>query len=293
MTLKFLVRFRLVFPIKDIRVFHKEEYGALLETVSSEGNLIEESSSCRIVNPGHDIECSWFLLQTAMRRNDPELVKFAEQIFNEAFERGWDKEYGGLFYFKDLFGRPVEAYEHDMKLWRPVSSENAIALYAFAHAWRSYPDSAWKAACENILPFFLGLVDEKTGAVRNCDASSMDASQNNDPDLCDFVYTQGFALHAFLELYEAFGDGAMLARAEKLADWIVSVQCRGESPKWDGSWRGAISLSTGKWAGRCNQNNVILDEGGEFSAYTGWSAYPICMGLLRLVRCLENEKLKK
>ena len=187
----------------------------------------------------------------------------------------------------------MEQTQDPDEFWRPVSSENAMALYAFAHAWRSYPDPAWKAACENILPFFLGLVDEKTGAVRNCDASSMDASQNNDPDLCDFVYTQGFALHAFLELYEAFGDGAMLARAEKLADWIVSVQCRGESPKWDGSWRGAISLSTGKWAGRCNQNNAILDEGGEFSAYTGWSAYPICMGLLRLVRCLENEKLKK
>ena len=111
-------------------MFHKEEYGALLETVSSEGNLIEESSSCRIVNPGHDIECSWFLLQTAMRRNDPELVKFAEQIFNEAFERGWDKEYGGLFYFKDLFGRPVEAYEHDMKLWWPHNEAILATLFA-------------------------------------------------------------------------------------------------------------------------------------------------------------------
>lgn len=117
--------------IKDIGVFHKEEYGALLETVSSEGNLIEESSSCRIVNPGHDIECSWFLLQTAMRRNDPELVKFAEQIFNEAFERGWDKEYGGLFYFKDLFGRPVEAYEHDMKLWWPHNEAVIASLMLY------------------------------------------------------------------------------------------------------------------------------------------------------------------
>ena len=182
-----------------------------------------------------------------------------------------------------LMRTSMEQTEDPDEFWRPASSENVIALYAFAHAYKAYPDPAWKKACETILPFVLGLVDENTGAIRNCDDSCLSASENNDPDLCDFVYTEGFALHAFLELFEAFGNPEMLRYAEKLADWTVRVQCEGESPKWDGSWRGAFSLATGKWAGRCNQKNMVLDEGGEFSAYAGWSTYPICMGLLRLV----------
>lgn len=119
--------------VKDIRVFHQEEYGALLETVGADGKPVLESASCRVVNPGHDIECSWFLLQTAKRRGDRELAEFAEKIFNEAFDRGWDCEYGGLFYFKDLFGWPVEAYEHDMKLWWPHNEAVIASLMLYGY----------------------------------------------------------------------------------------------------------------------------------------------------------------
>ncbi len=67
----------------------------------------------------------------------------------------------------------MEQTEDPDEFWRPVSSENVIALYAFAHAWKVYPEPAWKEACETILPFVLGLVDKKTGAVRNCDESCL------------------------------------------------------------------------------------------------------------------------
>ena len=73
----------------------------------------------RVVNPGHDIEGVWFLLEHARRTGDKELVGRAEEIFNWAINAGWDKEYGGLLYFVDALGRPPEAYEHDMKLWWP------------------------------------------------------------------------------------------------------------------------------------------------------------------------------
>lgn len=112
--------------IDDIKCFHSEEYGAMLENVAVDNKLVLDSAPCRVVNPGHDIECSWFLLEEGVRRGDKKLIEFAEKIFNEAFERGWDSEYGGLFYFKDLLGKPVEAYEHDMKLWWP-HNETVIA----------------------------------------------------------------------------------------------------------------------------------------------------------------------
>ncbi len=120
--------------IEDIKAFHSDEYGAMLENVTADTNeIVLDSAPCRVVNPGHDIECAWFLLETAIRRKDEELVKFAEKVFWEAFERGWDKEYGGISYFKDLLGLPVEAYEHDMKLWWPHNETVIGALMFYLH----------------------------------------------------------------------------------------------------------------------------------------------------------------
>lgn len=112
--------------INDIKAFDNDEYGALMENVTTDNKLVLESAPCRVVNPGHDIECSWFILEEGVRRGDKDVIAFAEKIFNRAFAFGWDHEYGGLFYFKDLLGKPVEAYEHDMKLWWP-HNETVIA----------------------------------------------------------------------------------------------------------------------------------------------------------------------
>ncbi len=105
--------------ISDIKTHYNENHKALLENVGVDGSFDFSYSDARIVNPGHDIECSWFLLETALERKDDELVKFASTIFKNAIEFGWDKKYGGILYFRDVLGNPVEAYEHDMKLWWP------------------------------------------------------------------------------------------------------------------------------------------------------------------------------
>ncbi len=102
--------------IEDIKEFYKPEYRAMFETVGVDGRVITESAPCRVVNPGHDMECSWFLLEEGIRRKDEKMICFAREIFDGAFDRGWDEEYGGIFYFKDALGLPVESYEHDMKL---------------------------------------------------------------------------------------------------------------------------------------------------------------------------------
>ena len=101
------------------RYHHKPELKCTLETVGMNGEFWSDISAGRFVNPGHDIECSWFLMEEAKYEDDPELRAKAMEVFDMAIERGWDKEYGGLLYFVDCMGFPPEAYEHDMKLWWP------------------------------------------------------------------------------------------------------------------------------------------------------------------------------
>ena len=59
------------------------------------------------------------MMEEANETADKTLHKVAQSIFDQAFEKGWDKEYEGLLYFIDCKGMPTEAYEHDMKLWWP------------------------------------------------------------------------------------------------------------------------------------------------------------------------------
>ena len=101
------------------KYFVKPELKCVLENVGPNGEVRTHYTEGRIVNPGHDIEGVWFMLEHAKRTGDKELVAKAAEIFDWAIEAGWDKEYGGLLYFTDCMGMPPEAYEHDMKLWWP------------------------------------------------------------------------------------------------------------------------------------------------------------------------------
>ena len=106
--------------VDEIFKYHVHpELKCVLENVAEDGSARLYYTEGRTVNPGHDIEGVWFLLEHAKRTGDAELVSKAAQIFDWAIEAGWDKEYGGLLYFIDCLGKPPEAYEHDMKLWWP------------------------------------------------------------------------------------------------------------------------------------------------------------------------------
>ncbi|MEG2958934.1 MAG: AGE family epimerase/isomerase, partial [Oscillospiraceae bacterium] len=87
--------------------------------VGMNGEFLGDFTDGRVVNPGHDIECSWFIMEEANRRGDKDLHQKAVQVFDQAFKAGWDEQYGGLLYFIDCMGKPPESYEHDMKLWWP------------------------------------------------------------------------------------------------------------------------------------------------------------------------------
>ena len=107
--------------ISDIfKYFYKEDLKAILETTGNNGEFLSSISTGRTINPGHEIEFAWFLLIQARNAADPHLINKVENIFNWAIEIGWDKEYGGLFYFRDILGYPPEQIEHSMKLWWPI-----------------------------------------------------------------------------------------------------------------------------------------------------------------------------
>ena len=105
--------------------FLKAEERALHETVGPNGERLD-SPDGRLVNPGHAIEVSWFLMREGQRRRDPDLLTQAVQILDWSLDWGWDQEHGGLLYFVDIEGRPPEPLEWDMKLWWPHTE----ALYA-------------------------------------------------------------------------------------------------------------------------------------------------------------------
>lgn len=99
-----------------INLHYKPEYKCVLENVFLDGGILDNPTG-RTINPGHCIENSWFLMNRAIYKNDKELLKKALNILEWSLDRGWDKEYGGVIYFTDLYGRPPEQLEHDMKLW--------------------------------------------------------------------------------------------------------------------------------------------------------------------------------
>lgn len=114
------------------------ELKCTLESVAPDGTPELWYTAGRVVNPGHDIECSWFLMEEANHRKDEEIHKNAEQIFRNAIEAGWDNTYGGLLYFIDCLGKPTEAYEHDMKLWWPHNEIMIASLMAYRDTGNEY-----------------------------------------------------------------------------------------------------------------------------------------------------------
>ena len=121
-------------------VFFHPELGVVLENVQPDGSF-SDSFEGRVLNPGHTIEAMWFIMDLGKRRNDPALIQRAVDIMFDTLELGWDKEYGGIYYFLDVKGHPVQQLEWDQKLWW-VHVEALVALakaYAFTGDSRCIP----------------------------------------------------------------------------------------------------------------------------------------------------------
>lgn len=120
---------RCIVEIRDW--FVRPELQAVLEAVGSDGKVSDHIDG-RTLNPGHAIEGAWFIMQEGRIRQNWEWVQLGCQMLDWMWDRGWDREHGGLFYFRDLFDRPPQEYWHDMKFWWPHNE----AIIATLLAWK-------------------------------------------------------------------------------------------------------------------------------------------------------------
>ena len=113
------------------RDFVKDDIQCVMEQVSPGGNIIDHIDG-RTLNPGHAIEGAWFILHEAKyRNNDPHLIALGCKMLDYMWERGWDKEFGGILYFRDVYDRPVQEYWQDMKFWWPQNEAIIATLLAY------------------------------------------------------------------------------------------------------------------------------------------------------------------
>ncbi|MFV0520893.1 MAG: AGE family epimerase/isomerase [Mangrovibacterium sp.] len=145
-----------IYEVMD--VFYKPNYGVIFEHLNMDGS-VQDSFEGRLINPGHGLEAMWFVMNLAKRNNDQTTIQKAVEISMDLLDFGWDKKYGGIFYFMDVKGNPPQQLEWDQKLWW-VHQESIIATlkgYMFTkdercwdwfekihdYAWNHFSDSQY------------------------------------------------------------------------------------------------------------------------------------------------------
>lgn len=104
---------------------------------------VPHSVLCRHVNPGHTLECMWFVMITAAKLGRTELIDQVISVVKKAYELGWDSAEGGLLRFVDSEGGKPKGLETgdtyetlilntwDSKLWWPHSEALYCSLLAY------------------------------------------------------------------------------------------------------------------------------------------------------------------
>lgn len=118
------------------QIFYDEKEGLMYEHMSIDNKHMDTFEG-RLINPGHAIEASWFLMDIAGHYQDIALHEKAVKILQQMLKFGWDEDHEGIFYFLDAKGYPPDQLEWDRKLWW-VHLETLIAL---TKAYRFQPDT--------------------------------------------------------------------------------------------------------------------------------------------------------
>jgi len=126
------------FILEIERHFYKPELRVLMEVVAPDGGIIDHFDG-RTLNPGHALECAWFILHEGRWRGEKSYTRLGLAILDCMWERGWDTEHGGILYFRDVHGKPVQEYWHDMKFWWPHNE----AIIATLLAWTVTGDAKY------------------------------------------------------------------------------------------------------------------------------------------------------
>ena len=119
--------------------------GIFMENARPRG-VSDELPEDRLACPGSSIEVAWFLLHVLERLPDARRRDQLLGIIEASLEYGWDREYGGLYYFMDTAGRPPLQLEADMKLWWPHTE----AIYALVLAHSIEGGSRWRGWLDRV-----------------------------------------------------------------------------------------------------------------------------------------------
>jgi N-acylglucosamine 2-epimerase len=112
------------------RHFVKDDIRCVMEAVAPDGSLVDHVDG-RTLNPGHAIEAAWFIMEEGRRRDDRRFIGLGCRMLDYMWERGWDTEFGGILYFRDVHGLPVQEYWQDMKFWWPHNETVIATLLAY------------------------------------------------------------------------------------------------------------------------------------------------------------------
>jgi N-acylglucosamine 2-epimerase len=123
---------------KILYFFAKDDHQALFESLGRDGGVVDTPEG-RLLNPGHTLESMWFCMEEGLRRKDPTIFDRAVQVADWMYQRGLDRQYGGLVSFVDVEGGEPEQTDwhketnmvwHDKVWWVHSESLYALALAA-------------------------------------------------------------------------------------------------------------------------------------------------------------------
>lgn len=145
------VKKRIDDSVNEVMNIFLQQDGLIYENLNPDGSF-SDSFEGRLINPGHGIEAMWFMMDIAERTKNKELLDKAIQVVLNTLDFGWDKEYGGIFYFLDIKGYPPQQLEWDQKLWwvhleALVALTKAYSLTGDEKIWEWYEkvhDYSWK-----------------------------------------------------------------------------------------------------------------------------------------------------
>lgn len=138
------------------KYFIKPDICCVMESVAPDGAIVD-SCDGRLLNPGHAIEGAWFIMYEGKIRNKPQYIQLGLKMLDWMFLRGWDSQYGGMLYFRDVYDKPSVEYWQDMKFWwnhnetiiasllaySLTKDEKYARMHEMAHNWayRHFPDT--------------------------------------------------------------------------------------------------------------------------------------------------------
>ena len=189
--------------MNQCRLHFNPEQNLLMENVSLEpGIQLDQWPEGRLFNPGHSIEVAWFIIRMLDYVDDPEMFTLALKVLEGSLNKGWDPEYGGIWYFMDLGGKPTLQLESGMKLWWPHTE----AIYALTLAFCKTEDPKWLLWLQKVHDYTFSHFcdDEMGGWFGYCDRQGRPTHSSKGGNYKGFFHVPRALLYSIQEIDNYF-----------------------------------------------------------------------------------------